>query len=235
MCRLAPFDVPYGERCPGVVVNIRWIIGVLFLVTFVLPPAQAEERACWYYSVGEEGMHFSEVCGQLDQVAGVSLAPAVIDDAYFNDDGFACIRFSPGSVRRPLASSRDEAYLVDRKGRSAHVPIVDVDQCAGFQRNGVLVLDLSSPYEDSKAITDFRNANNRCSPPPIDSQSAALCHASRHAMHEYWTGQSAERLEASWRINYSIVDRGRVRSYAMEIGTEAADVRWHGIDGLVGR
>jgi len=100
--------------------------------------------------------------------------------------------------------------------------------CGMIDRSGKLVMDLIHPAEEYVAFRDFRNANNHCPSPPIEDESAALCHALRHAMSADWTSYSIERANDRWEVVYSFMNGNRERTNSMELGQEKADVQWHG-------
>lgn len=104
--------------------------------------------------------------------------------------------------------------------------------CGMIDRNGNLVMDVVHPYEDVVPFRDFRNANNHCPPPPIEDESAALCHARRHALGKDWTSHSVKKANDAWEIVYSFIDRGRKRTDLIELGSEKAEVRQNGREDL---
>jgi hypothetical protein len=103
--------------------------------------------------------------------------------------------------------------------------------CGMIDASGQQVMDPVHPREDV-AFRDFRNANNHCPPPPIEDESASLCHARRHAMGQYWTSHSVERVDDAWEVLYSFLSRGRERTNLIELGREKAEVRQHGREDL---
>lgn len=63
-------------------------------------------------------------------------------------------------------------------------------KCGLLNKQGNLVVEANYKIEDREIFQKYINTNNHCPPPPITSESSALCHAKRHVSNmEYHTDE----------------------------------------------
>jgi hypothetical protein len=169
-------------------------------------------------------------CANFQQ--GLAVAQLAGRQAYIDtslqvvlDPGFEFL----GAFEEGYARACNGPFTHERNGENTRTT---GGSCGMIDRSGKLVMDLVHPAEDFVPFRDFRNANNHCPAPPIEDESAALCHARRHAMGQYWTSHSVERVGDAWEVLYSFLSRGRERTNLIELGREKAEVRQHGREDL---
>ncbi len=118
---------------------VRLIISALLLAVLSLASPVTHAAGCMYYSVvqGEGTTVRRDHCGHPHQTAGASLTPETIETLHFDEDDLGCVVFSS-----------EDAYLVHRDGRTAHVPYTDA-RCASFEEGlSITRLDGRQAYID---------------------------------------------------------------------------------------
>ena len=81
-------------------------------------------------------------------------------------------------------------------------------KCGLINKQGLLVVEAIYPIGDREVFQNYINTNNHCPPPPVASESAALCHAKRHIANiEHhiieWLKHEISKQNDNWLITFT--------------------------------
>ena len=80
-------------------------------------------------------------------------------------------------------------------------------KCGLLNKQGVLVVEANYKIEDREVFENYINKNNHCPPPPVTSESSALCHAKRHISNrehytDKWKKHEISKQGDIWLITF---------------------------------
>lgn len=100
--------------------------------------------------------------------------------------------------------------------------------CGLIDRQGQLVIPAEHSIDDRQVFRNYVNSHNECPAPPINTETAAICHARRHLLAEIYPRQAAKKVlrvtrePARWRVSFAWCSRHYCNP-EVELDTETAD------------
>jgi hypothetical protein len=172
---------------------------------------QSYDNGCDYFVAGLARAYDADKMVYVDKTLNVVLRPGFEHLGIF-DYGHAVVCNGPFKTER----------------RDAEHPVFHGGQCGLIDRQGRLVIPAVHGIDDWQIFRNYVNSHNECSPPPIETEAAAICHARRHLLAEIYPRQAARKVlrvsreQARWWVTFAWCSQ-QTCNPEVELNAETAD------------